>query len=417
MPIKILMPALSPTMTEGNLVKWHKKVGDQVKSGELLAEIETDKATMEVEAVDEGIIGRLVVEEGAQGIAVNSVIAVLLEKGENKSVLDGVDFGTPEKTTTSKAPKEEKIEQVTEVKEEPKSQPVNNSKERIFASPLAKRIASEQNINLHNISGTGPHGRIVKADVLASSGSTASAHEGPVTRVAQEYKTIPNNSIRKVIARRLSESKQNVPHSYLSTDCNVDKLLELRHDINHARSNDSNAIRVSVNDMIIKAVALTLKQVPEANSAWTDEAILQYNNIDISVAVSIDGGLITPIVFNADQKSIFAISKEVKELAAKARAGTLKPSEFQGGGFSISNLGMYGIKQFNAIINPPQSCILAVGANVATPVVKDNKIEIANIMCVTLSSDHRSLDGALSAKFLQAFKEIIENPVRLLLGY
>ena len=253
--------------------------------------------------------------------------------------------------------------------------------------------------------------------MLASSGSTASAHEGPVTRVAQEYKTIPNNSIRKVIARRLSESKQNVPHSYLSTDCNVDKLLELRHDINHARSNDSNAIRVSVNDMIIKAVALTLKQVPEANSAWTDEAILQYNNVDISVAVSIDGGLITPIVFNADQKSIFAISKEVKELAAKARAGTLKPSEFQGGGFSISNLGMYGIKQFNAIINPPQSCILAVGANVATPIVKDNKIEIANIMCVTLSSDHRSLDGALSAKFLQAFKEIIENPVRLLLGY
>ncbi len=416
MSIKILMPALSPTMTEGNLVKWHKKAGDKVKSGDLLAEIETDKATMEVEAVDEGIIGKLVVEEGAQGIAVNAVIAVLLEKGEDKSVLDGMDFGAPNKVAVVATPKETKAEPIT-IKENPKTQPIISSKERIFASPLAKRIADEQRINLHNVSGTGPHGRIIKADVLASSGSTVSAHEGPVVRVEQEYKTIVNSSIRKVIARRLSESKQNVPHSYLSIDCNVDKLLELRHDINHARSSDTSAIRVSVNDMIIKAVALTLKQVPEANSAWTDEAILQYNNVDVSVAVSIDGGLITPIVFNADQKSIFTISKEVKELAVKARAGTLKPHEFQGGGFSVSNLGMYGIKQFNAIINPPQSCILAVGANILTPVAKDNKIEIANIMCVTLSSDHRSLDGAMSAKFLQAFKEVIENPIRLLLGY
>jgi pyruvate dehydrogenase E2 component (dihydrolipoamide acetyltransferase) len=419
MPIKILMPALSPTMTEGNLVKWHKKVGDKVKSGDLLAEIETDKATMEVEAVDEGIIGKLVVEEGAQGVAINSVIAVLLEKGEDKSVLDAMDFEIP-KPAATEATLEVKAEPASIINEEPKNQSINNSdnsKERIFASPLAKRIASDQNINLSNVSGTGPHGRIVKADVLASSKSSTNGHEGPVVRIAQEYKTIANSSIRKVIARRLSESKQNIPHTYLSIDCNVDKLLELRHDINHARSADANAVRVSVNDIIIKAVALTLKQVPEANSAWTDEAILQYNNIDISVAVSIDGGLITPIIFNADQKSLFTISKEVKELASKARAGTLKPHEFQGGGFSISNLGMYGIKQFNAIVNPPQSCILAVGANIPTPIVKNNKIEIANILCVTLSSDHRSLDGTMSAKFLQSFKEIIENPIRLLLGY
>jgi pyruvate dehydrogenase E2 component (dihydrolipoamide acetyltransferase) len=416
MPIKILMPALSPTMTEGNLVKWHKKVGDKIKSGDLLAEIETDKATMEVEAVDEGVIGKLVIEEGTQGVAVNSVIAILLEKGEDKSALDDMGLEAP-KPSIAEAIKEVKSEPVTIINEGPKTQSTSSSKERIFASPLAKRIASDQNINLHNILGTGPHGRIIKADVLASSGSSTNSHEGPIARIAQEYRLIANNSIRKVIARRLSESKQNIPHSYLSTDCNVDKLLELRHDINHARSADANAVRVSVNDMIIKAVALTLKQVPEANSAWTDEAILQYNNIDISVAVSIDGGLITPIVFNADQKSIFTISKEVKELAAKAKAGTLKPHEFQGGGFSISNLGMYGIKQFNAIINPPQSCILAVGANITTPIVKNNKIEIANILCVTLSSDHRSLDGAMSAKFLQTFKEIIENPVRLLLGH
>ena len=372
MPIKILMPALSPTMTEGNLVKWHKKVGDKIKSGDLLAEIETDKATMEVEAVDEGVIGKLVIEEGTQGVAVNSVIAILLEKGEDKSALDDMGLEAP-KPSIAEAIKEVKSEPVTIINEGPKTQSTSSSKERIFASPLAKRIASDQNINLHNILGTGPHGRIIKADVLASSGSSTNSHEGPIARIAQEYRLIANNSIRKVIARRLSESKQNIPHSYLSTDCNVDKLLELRHDINHARSADANAVRVSVNDMIIKAVALTLKQVPEANSAWTDEAILQYNNIDISVAVSIDGGLITPIVFNADQKSIFTISKEVKELAAKARAETLKPHEFQGGGFSISNLCMYGIKQFNAIIKPPQTCILAVGSNITTPMVKKKK--------------------------------------------
>jgi pyruvate dehydrogenase E2 component (dihydrolipoamide acetyltransferase) len=416
-------------MTEGNLAKWHKKVGDKIKAGDLLAEIETDKATMEVEAVDEGTLGKLIVAEGAQNVPVNSVIAVLLEEGEDKSVLDNMDFLAISPSVIEKA-EPEMLDELEVLKEDLEQQPAlpslsksaavsSVSSNRVFASPLAKRIAGESNVDLTRISGTGPHGRVIKADVLEflESGQAKSYHEGPVVRISQEYKTIANNNMRKVIARRLSDSKQNVPHSYLSIDCNIDKLLELRHDINHVRSLDKNVAKISVNDLMIKVVALALKQVPEANAAWTEEAILQYNNIDISVAVSIEGGLITPIIFNADQKSIFTISTEMKELAAKAKAGTLKPHEFQGGGFSISNLGMFGIKQFNAIINPPQSCILAISSSIPTPIVKDGKIEIANIMCVTLSSDHRVLDGVMSAKFLQAFKEIIENPVRLLLGY
>lgn len=414
MPIKILMPALSPTMTEGNLVKWHKKAGDKVKSGDLLAEIETDKATMEVEAVDEGVVGLLVVAEGTQNVAVNAVIAVLLENGEDIKVIDGMDFAVAKDKPVEKL--EAKVETAPML-----SAPVADisvQKDRIFASPLAKRIAGDNAVDLSRINGSGPHGRVIKADVIEFMESKPSAGmaEGPVKRISQEYITLPNSNMRKVIARRLCESKQTVPHSYLSIDCNIDKLLQLRHDINHARSIDVKANKISVNDLAIKAVALALRIVPEANSAWTEEAILQYNNVDISVAVSIEGGLITPIIFNADQKSIFTISTEMKELATKARAGTLKPHEFQGGGFSISNLGMFGVKQFNAIINPPQSCILAIAASAPTPVVKDGKIEIATIMCVTLSSDHRVLDGVMSAKFLQAFKEIIENPVRLLLN-
>lgn len=415
MPIKILMPALSPTMTEGSLIKWHKAVGDKVKSGELLAEIETDKATMEVEAVDEGIIGKLVIAEGTQGVAVNAVIAILLEAGEEQSAIDGMDLGAEKKlekklAASSVKPDNDGVAGDSLVKLE------SGSSSRIFASPLAKRIAKDGNINLAAVKGTGPHGRIVKADVLEYQPNKG-VIDGVVMRATQEYKAIANNSMRKVIARRLSESKQNVPHSYLTIECNLDKLLELRHDINHVNSSDANAVRISVNDLMIKAVAVTLKLIPEANAAWSDEAILQYNNIDISVAVSIPDGLITPIIFNADQKSIFAISKEMKALATKARAGALKPHEFQGGGFSISNLGMFGVKQFNAIINPPQACILAIAASNLVPIIKDGKVEAANIMCVTLSSDHRVLDGLMSAKFLQAFKDVVENPVRLLLGY
>lgn len=419
MPIKILMPALSPTMTEGNLVKWHKQVGDNVKSGDLLAEIETDKATMEVEAVDEGTIGKLLVAEGAQNVAVNSVIAVLLEKGEDASAIDKMDLSSsnPTAPAPAAAPVEEKIVQPTK----PVAEPIiieTKSTDRVFASPLAKRIAGDNNVNLMKLKGTGPHGRVVKADVVEhmESRSTTTLQDGPVRRIAEEYVALPNNNMRKVIARRLTESKQTVPHSYLTVDCNIDKLLQLRHDINHARSVDPKAVKISVNDMAIKAVALTLREIPEANSAWTEDAILQYNNIDISVAVSIEGGLITPIIFNADQKSVFTISTEMKDLAKRARAGELKPHEFQGGGFSVSNLGMFGVKQFNAIINPPQSCILAIAASAPTPIVKDGKIEIATMMSVTLSSDHRVLDGVGGAKFLQAFKEIVENPVRLLLN-
>ncbi len=420
MPIKILMPALSPTMTEGNLVKWHKKVGDTVKAGDLLAEIETDKATMEVEAVDEGILAKILIADGAQNVAVNAIIAVLLEVGEDKTILNTMDFGTVIKAAVVVEP-DIKVE-LTTLKTELTSQTSTSdlvTVDRIFASPLAKRIASDQKINLSNVLGTGPHGRIVKADILdfVNSEKLVSCHESSIVRSKQEYQIVPNNNIRKVIAKRLSESKQTIPHSYLSVDCNVNKLLELRHDVNRARDEESSMTRISVNDLMIKAVGLTLKAIPEANSSWTDDAILLYNNIDISVAVSIHDGLITPIIFNVDQKSIFTISKEMKELVTRARNGTLKPHEFQGGGFSISNLGMFGIKQFNAIINPPQSCILAISASVEIPIVNVGKIEIASMMTVTLSFDHRVLDGAMGAKFLQALKAIIESPVRLLLGY
>lgn len=415
MPIKILMPALSPTMTHGNLAKWHKKAGDKVKSGDLLAEIETDKATMEVEAVDEGVMGKIIVAEGTAEVAVNSIIALLLEEGEDEASLEQVVMEQPTKSETTKA--EILAPVMTEVKVEiPKE--TKQETGRIFASPLAKRIAADSKVELGKVSGTGPHGRVIKADVLEylESGSAHCSMEEVIRRNNQEYQLIPNNNMRKVIARRLTESKQQVPHSYLSIDCNIDKLLAFRHDINQARSVDAKAQKISVNDLMIKAVALTLRHIPEANSAWGEDAIIQYNNIDISVAVSIEGGLITPIIFNADQKSIFTISKEMKDLATRARAGELKPHEFQGGGFSISNLGMFGVKQFNAIINPPQSCILAIAASQEKPIIKEGKIEIANILCVTLSSDHRVIDGVAGAKFLQAFKEIVENPVRLLLN-
>jgi len=415
MPIEILMPALSPTMKEGNLAKWIKKEGDKIKAGDVIAEIETDKATMEVEAVDEGVLGRCLVAEGTENVAVNSAIAILLENGENKSVLDSYQLkssATPQANTTPKVEQKMTTPLLENV--------ANLNNQRIAASPLAKRIAIEKNLNLSTISGSGPRGRIVKSDVLSCfEQGSARKSSGSINRNPQEFQAIKNNNIRKIIAKRLLESKQNVPHFYLSLDLKIDKLIEIRKSINDIANLDdkgNSEYKISLNDLVIKAVALALKEVPSANSSWSDEAILLYNNVDVSVAVAVDGGLLTPIIRNADQKSIPEVSNEMKALVKKARDGKLQPEEFQGGGFSISNLGMYGIDSFQAIINPPQSCILAVGAGVQKPVVEYNKIAVATIMNVTLSSDHRSVDGAVGAEFLKALKKFIENPIAMLLS-
>ncbi|MSP33489.1 MAG: pyruvate dehydrogenase complex dihydrolipoamide acetyltransferase [Rickettsiales bacterium] len=417
MPIEILMPALSPTMKEGNLAKWLKKEGDKIKAGEVIAEIETDKATMEVEAVDEGILGKIVIAAGTENVAVNSLIALLLEVGEDKKVLDGykvVSVGGA--TVAAPAPVEERKSPQIAVVSGSSNGAVTFENKGLKASPLAKRIAKENNVSLAQINGSGPHGRIIKDDVLSFAGS-GSARAGSVYRNPQEFTAVKNNNIRKVISKRLLESKQTVPHFYLSCDLQIDKLLELRVALNSVAEGTDGvaAYKVSVNDVVIKAVAMALKKVPQANSSWSDDAILFYNNIDISVAVAIDGGLITPIIRNADQKSIAAISIEMKQLAKKAREGKLQPEEFQGGGFSISNLGMFGVDNFNAIVNPPQSCILAVGRGIEKPIVENGEIAIATVMNVTLSSDHRSVDGSVGAEFLKALRKYIENPILMLI--
>lgn len=425
MPIEILMPALSPTMTEGNLAKWIVKEGDSVLSGQVIAEIETDKATMEVEAVDEGTMGKILVADGTEGVAVNSAIALLLEEDEDPKALDGY------KVQAAAAPAAKAEEKPAEAKEEvvasapqaaapqPMPSPGASSGGRVFASPLAKRIAADQGVQLGFITGSGPHGRIVKDDVLRAAAG-GGAGRGQVMRHGEEFTKIPNNNVRKVIAKRLTESKQQVPHFYLTVECELNKLLDMRKDLNfeaesQAGKDKKPAYKISVNDFIIKAVALGLKKVPAANASWSDEAILRYNNIDISVAVAIDDGLITPIVKNADQKDAITISSEMKDLAKRAREGKLAPEEFQGGGFSISNLGMFGIKNFSAIVNPPQGCILAVGAGEERVVARHGKMEVRSVMDVTLSVDHRVVDGAIGAQFLQAFKHYIEHPGLLLL--
>lgn len=440
MPIEILMPALSPTMTEGNLAKWVKKEGDVVKAGQVIAEIETDKATMEVEAVDEGVLGKILIAEGTQGVAVNSPIAVLLLDGEDKKIL--ADY-KPKVAEVKKEVVETKGEAVKEVpspvsggglgrgltqapsfvmaplptsprkREEGGAPSLAGDKTKV--SPLAKRIAKEAGVDLSSVQGTGPHGRIVRSDVELAKRSGGSS--GRVSRNPNEITALPNNNMRKVIAKRLLESKQYVPHFYLTIDCNIDKLLDVRKDLNDSAPlhDGKPAYKISVNDMIIKAVAKALKKVPHANASWTDDAIMMYNNVDVSVAVAIDGGLITPIVRNADQKTLPAISNEMKDLAARAKIGKLAPEEFQGGGFSISNLGMFGIKNFSAIINPPQSCILAVGSGEVRPVVIDGKITTANMVTFTISCDHRVVDGAVGAEFFTAFKEYIERPVTMLI--
>jgi pyruvate dehydrogenase E2 component (dihydrolipoamide acetyltransferase) len=433
MPINILMPALSPTMTEGKLAKWLVKEGDDVSSGDIIAEIETDKATMELEAVDEGKIGKILVSEGTEGVEVNKPIGVLLEEGE-----DAGDIGDAAAAASAPVPKKEKKEQKAEApaKAEPAPEPKKSApapttappsadSDRVVASPLAKRIAENAGVDLGSIKGSGPNGRIVKADVEAAiSGGTAKkgAAAAPASAVSsasadvpdygQAYTEEPNSSVRKIIARRLLEAKQTIPHFYLTIDCVIDDLLGLRKSLN---ARDGADYKLSVNDFVIKACALAMKKVPMANATWTDEAIRLYDNVDVSVAVATDGGLITPIIRNADRKGLAAISNEMKELAGRGRDNKLAPEEYQGGGFSISNLGMYGIKEFSAIINPPQSAIFAVGAGEQRPVVKDGALAVATVMTCTLSCDHRVVDGAVGAEFLAAFKPLIEDPLSLIL--
>ena len=429
MPIQILMPALSPTMTEGTLSKWMVKEGDEVTSGDIIAEIETDKATMELEAVDEGKVGKILVPEGTEGVAINKPIVVLLEEGE-----DAGDI----KASNQAAPILEKLAPTVEpekVKAAPAAQPTaaasntvapSSDGDRMFASPLARRIAANAGINIADVQGSGPNGRIVKADVeKAMSGgvmTSSSVNVPAMTAVSSASADVPdfgqpyteevNSGVRKIIARRLLEAKQNIPHFYLTIDCNIDALLALRRQLNNLDNADYN---FSVNDFVIKASAVAMRRVPMVNATWTDEAIRLYDNVDVAVAVATDGGLITPILRHADQKGLSGISNEMKELAGRARGNKLKPDEYQGGGFSISNLGMFGIKEFSAIVNPPQSAILAVGAGEQRPIVKDGVLAVGTVMTCTLSCDHRVVDGVVGAEFLAAFKPLIENPLSLLL--
>ncbi len=436
MPIEILMPALSPTMTEGNVTKWLKKEGDEVHSGDVLAEIETDKATMEFEAVDDGRLGKILVPEGAEGIKVNQPIAVLLGEGEDPSALD--KLAEKPAAPVGAAPA---VEPPRVADPRPAAQPVpatgGNGKGRIFASPLARRMAQQAGLDLAAITGSGPQGRIVKADIEAALSAEPPA-AAPARPMAQPqpappatpapspalskdrvlalagnpaYTERPLTAMRRVIARRLTESKQTVPHFYLSIDCEIDELLKFRAELN----GKSDVYRISVNDFVVRAAALALRQVPAANASWSDEAILLWDTVDIAVAVALEDGLITPIVKNADRKGLATIANETKDLAARARAGKLKLEEFQGGTFSISNLGMFGVRDFAAVINPPQGGILAVGVGEQRPVVKNGALAIATVMSCTLSCDHRAVDGAVGAKFLAAFKKLVEDPLTMLL--
>ncbi len=438
MPIEIKMPALSPTMTEGNLAKWLKQEGDDIAPGDVIAEIETDKATMEVEAVDEGRLGKILVSEGTEGVAVNMTIALLLEDGEEASAVAtvaAVAAPSAEQGTAAAVPQAEPAKAVavapapavnspaagTNGQNRP---PVAAAGARVFASPLAKRMAEQAGIDLGALTGSGPRGRIVKADIEraqregvpapAQLSKSPSAPTAPaqVTDPAVPAVEVPLSNMRKVIARRLTESKQSIPHFYLTVDCELDALLALRKQLNGREGAD---YKVSVNDFVIKASALALKKVPMANVSFAGDKLLQYQTIDISVAVAIPDGLITPIIKQADKKGLGQISEEMKDLAGRAKEGKLKPEEFQGGSFSISNLGMFGVKEFSAVINPPQACILAVGAGMQQPVIKNGAVASATVMSCTLSVDHRAVDGALGAQLLQAFKGYIEEPLSMLL--
>ncbi len=483
MPIKILMPALSPTMTEGNLAKWLIGEGDAIRAGDAIAEIETDKATMEVEAVDDGILGKILVPDGTEGVAVNQVIGIVLEDGEDASAIDAIATDeSPAPAAASAAPTAPAAPSpapspIGDVRVTPLARrvaqqmsvdlasvtatgpggvitlgdveaaaggatksipPVSTSVstpvstgggDRIFASPLARRMASQAGLDLSAISGSGPDGRIVKSDIDAAQASgtapaasapvaapiaapVAAATSTPAPAASAEDQDVKLSTMRRVIAGRMIESKTQVPHFYLTMDCEIDELLKIRSRLNKQAEPD----KISVNDFVIRACGLALREVPEANVSWLGDGMMrQFGAVDISVAVAIDGGLITPIVRNVDQKGFVAISREMKDLAARARDGKLMPEEYQGGSFSISNLGMFGVKQFDAVINPPQACILAVGAGEQRPVVRDGEIVVATVMSCTLSVDHRVVDGAIGARLLAAIKRFIEFPPAMLL--
>lgn len=417
MPTPLLMPALSPSMTEGTLARWLKKEGDSVTAGEALAEIESDKATIEFESPEAGTLGRILVPDGSEGILVASPIGLLLLPGEDAQSLDATS------ATAATAPSSANPATKTAGSAAAPAQAAP-SETRIFASPLARRVARTQGIDLAGVTGSGPRGRILKRDVMtaekpAVASATpippvqvqAPAAAAPVPSSSAFYEDVPLSAMRKVIARRLTDSKQTVPHFYLTVDCQLDRLLRLRAEFNGR----GDGVKLSVNDFVIRAVALALCKVPAANASFTETAIRYYKDVDISVAVATPGGLITPILRHADHKGLATISAEMRDLATRARDGKLKPDEFQGGTFSISNLGMYGIRQFEAIINPPQGCIMAVGAAEQRIVVRDDAPAVATVMTCSLSVDHRVVDGAVGAEFLSAFKKLIEDPVSMLL--
>jgi pyruvate dehydrogenase E2 component (dihydrolipoamide acetyltransferase) len=436
MPIEILMPALSPTMTEGNLARWLKHEGDTVSPGDVLAEIETDKATMEIEAVDEGRLGKILIGDGTEGVAVNTPIALLLEKGEDASAAAAA---TPAPVAPKPAAAPAASAPAVASAEKPAARPGNGADRggRIFASPLAKRMAEQAGLDLRGLQGSGPHGRIIKVDIerairagmqpakavpppAAAARPEAPAAPAPapmpaVQPPAAPFTEQPLSNMRKVIARRLTEAKQTIPHFYLSMDCELDALLKLRQELNGRAGAD---YKLSVNDFVIKAAALALRKVPRANASFGGDRIYLYRDVDIGVAVAIADGLVTPVIRNADQKGLAAISHEMRDLSARARdpgGMKLKPEEYQGGSLSISNLGMYGVRDFQAVINPPQASILAVGAGELRPVIKDGALASATIMTVTLSIDHRVIDGAIGAELLQAFKGYIQDPLAMLL--
>jgi pyruvate dehydrogenase E2 component (dihydrolipoamide acetyltransferase) len=459
MPINILMPALSPTMEKGNLAKWLKKEGDKVKSGDVIAEIETDKATMEVEAIDDGTLAKIVVPEGTADVPVNQLIAVLAGEGEDTkaaaaSAGSAAPAPKPQAAPAAPAPAAPKAEApkpapaptsasapaAPPAQAAPATAPAPSSATsgaRMFASPLARRLAKEAGIDIGRITGSGPHGRVIARDVDAAKsgkglkgapGAPAAAPAGPAIAPSMSdqqvralfedgsYEVVPHDGMRRTIAQRLTQSTQTIPHFYLTIDCNIGKLLAAREEINAAAPKDKDgkpAYKLSVNDFVIKALAVALQRIPDANVSWTESGMLKHKHSDVGVAVAMPGGLITPIIRKAESKSLSTISNQMKDFAARARARKLKPQEYQGGTTAVSNLGMYGIKDFTAVINPPHATILAVGAGEERAIVKNGKIEAAHIMSVTMSCDHRAVDGALGAELIGAFKALIENPVMM----
>ena len=428
MPIQILMPALSPTMSEGTIANWVKAEGDDISSGDVLCEIETDKATMEVEAIDDGVLGKILIAGGTEGVAVNTPIAIILEEGEDASVMGGIDTTAPAPAAAA-APPKPAAEPAPAAPAPAAAPPPTATGKRFFASPLAKRLAEQNSLDVALIGGSGPHGRVIRRDIeaaLASGNSKAApvvaaaiapttpalTADDPVMAYMPEYEAMPNSSIRKIIATRLTGAARDIPHFNVNFDVQIDELLRVRKQLN---SRDGADYKISVNDFIIKAVALTLKLQPDCNVTYTDEAILKFKRQDVAMAVAIDGGLITPIIHDAGNKGLRAISETAKELAQKARLGKLMPEEFQGGTFTVSNLGMFGVKSFNSIINPPQGGILSVGAGEQRAVVKDGALTIATMMTLTLAVDHRCIDGATAATFTKELKGILEAPSLLML--